>query len=76
MNRTQEAQLLLGNEFFKTVFQELEELQLSRFVNSNEEDINGRELAYIKLATLREIKSHIESIAASSEIRDKRWKIW
>jgi hypothetical protein len=76
MNRTQEAQLLLGNEFFKTVFQELEELQLSRFVNSNEEDINGRELAYVKLATLREIKSHIESIAASSEIRDKRWKIW
>jgi hypothetical protein len=57
MNRTQEAQLLLGNEFFK-------------------EDINGRELAYVKLATLREIKSHIESIAASSEIRDKRWKIW
>lgn len=76
MNRTQEAQLLLGNEFFKTVFQELEELQLSRFVNSNEEDIDGRELAYVKLATLREIKSHIESIAASSEIRDKRWKIW
>lgn len=76
MNRTQEAQLLLGNEFFKTVFQELEELQLSRFVNSNEEDINGRELAYVKLATLKEIKSHIESIAASSEIRDKRWKIW
>lgn len=76
MNRTQEAQLLLGNEFFKTVFQELEELQLSRFVNSNEEDIDGRELAYVKLATLKEIKSHIESIAASSEIRDKRWKIW
>lgn len=76
MNRTQEAQLLLGSEFFKTVFQELEELQLSRFVNSNEEDINGRELAYVKLATLKEIKSHIESIAASSEIRDKRWKIW
>ena len=76
MNRTQEAQLLLGNEFFKTVFQELEELQISRFVNSNEEDIDGRELAYVKLATLKEIKSHIESIAASSEIRDKRWKIW
>ena len=76
MNRTQEAQLLLDNEFFKTVFQELEELQLSRFVNSYEEDINGRELAYVKLATLKEIKSHIESIAASSEIRDKRWKIW
>lgn len=76
MNRTQEAQLLLGNEFFNTVFKELEELQLSRFANSNEEDINVRELAYVKLATLKEIKSHIESIAASSEIRDKRWKIW
>lgn len=76
MNRTQEAQLLLENEFFKTVFQELEDLQLSRFANSNEEDINGRELAYVKLATLKEIKSHIESIAASSEIRNKRLKIW
>lgn len=76
MNRTQEAQLLLENEFFKTVFKELEDLQVSRFANSNEEDINGRELAYVKLATLREIKSHIESIAASSEIREKRFKIW
>lgn len=76
MNKVQEAQLLLENEFFKTVFSELEELQYQRFSNSNEHDVQEREVAYAKLSALKEIKAHIESIAMSSEIRNKRWKIW
>lgn len=76
MNKVQEAQLLLENEFFKTVFSELEELQYQRFANSNEHDVQERELAFVKLSALKDIKAHIESIAASSEIRNKRWKIW
>ena len=76
MDKVQEAHLLLENEFFKTVFSELEELQYQRFANSNEHDVQERELAFVKLSALKDIKAHIESIAASSEIRDKRWKIW
>lgn len=76
MDRIQEAHLLLENEFFQTVFKELEDLQYQKFANSNEHDVQERELAYVKLAALKDIKAHIESIAASSEIREKRWKIW
>ena len=76
MDRIHEAHLLLENEFFKTVLKELEDLQYQKFANSNEHDVKERELAYVKLSALKDIKSHIESIAASSEIRDKRWKIW
>lgn len=76
MDRTQQAQLLLENEFFKTVFEELENLQYEKFANSNEHDVRNREAAYVKLSAIRDIKAHIESIAASSEIHRKRWKIW
>lgn len=76
MDRIQEAHLLLQNEFFQTVFKELEDLQYQKFANSNEHDVKERELAYVKLTALKDIKAHVESIAASSEIRDKRWKIW
>ena len=76
MDRIQEAHLLLENEFFQAVFKELEDLQYQKFANSNEHDIQERELAYCKLTALKDIKAQIESIAASSDIGDKRWKIW
>lgn len=76
MDKTQQAQLLLENEFFNTVFNELEDLQYEKFANSNEHDVRERETAYMKLSALKDIKAHIESIAASSEIQKRRWKIW
>ena len=75
MEKFELAKNLLSDEFFLEEMEALKQSELLNIVNSAPEDIEARELAYIKIHALQSIKGHFESIAATGQIVRKRWKI-
>ena len=75
MEKFELAKNLLSDEFFLEEMEEMRQSELLNIVNSAPEDIEARELAYLKIHALQSIKSHFESIAATGKIISKRWKI-
>jgi len=76
MTRTEWAINLLDSEHFKEVFNELKEIEVSKIVNSDKDDINSREHAYMMISAYNQIYSGIEAMAADKKIIEKRWKIF
>ncbi len=76
MTRTEWAINLLGSEHFKDLFNELKDIEVNKIVNSNKDDINERENAYMMISAYNQIYSSIEAMAADAKIIEKRWKIW
>lgn len=60
---------------FQEVIKEIRENQVNRIINSNEDDAVEREKAYLRVRTIDELMSTLESISKDGEIRDKAWKI-
>jgi len=54
----------------------LKEVQLSRIMNSKEDDIDEREIAYTQIKALQNVVSHVESLASQRIINEKRWRIF
>tara|TARA_B100000768_G_C11148221_1_gene319142 strand:+ start:33 stop:260 length:228 start_codon:yes stop_codon:yes gene_type:complete len=54
---------------------DLIKLNTDIIVNSDVEDKDIREIAYMKVKVINEIIAHLESIASNQKIKDKRWKI-
>lgn len=54
----------------------LKQLYITKIVNSNAEDIEGREEAYRNYSTVEQIVSHFQAIADDAKINEKRWKIF
>lgn len=75
MDKPQECKNLLNSEIFQLIWAELEQEQIDNFSNSRHFEHEERELAYTKLTVLKEVKAHLESIAAQGEINRKRFKI-
>ena len=75
MEKFELAKNLLSNDFFIEEMEALKQSELLNIVNSAPEDIEARELAYLKIHALQSIKGHFESIAATGLIVKKRWKI-
>lgn len=76
MTKSDWANNLINDEHFATVFKELQEVQISRIINSRENDIQEREAAYSKLSAIQDVLAHIESMADQRKINEKRWKIF
>jgi hypothetical protein len=76
MTRTEWAINLLDSEHFKDLFNELKNIEVNKIVNSNKDDINERENAYMMISAYNQIYSSIEAMAADAKIIEKRWKIW
>lgn len=53
----------------------LKNAELQTIVNSQPNQVEEREFAYNRLNALQSVITHLESIAATSEIIKKRWKI-
>ena len=70
------ANNILQDQYFLDVVAELKQLQLDRFENSKEYDIEDRQNAYYKLSAINDIFSHIQSIASQKIINEKRFKIF
>ena len=75
MEKFELAKNLLSDDFFLEEMEALKQSELLNIVNSAPEDIEARELAYLKIHALQSIKGHFESIAATGQIVSKRWKI-
>jgi hypothetical protein len=76
MTKSEWANNLINDEYFKTVFSELQNIQLNRIINSAERDLEEREAAYSKLSAIQDVLAHIESMADQRKINEKRWKIF
>jgi hypothetical protein len=75
LDKTQQARNLLNDPFFIGEIEALKELELKTIVNSQPNQVEEREFAYNRLNALQSVITHFESIAATSEIVKKRWRI-
>jgi predicted ATPase len=70
------AKTLLADDFFKDVVNKQRQMYISTVLNSHEDAIDIRERALQKLRGLDEFIASLESMAATQEIKEKRFKIF
>ena len=70
------AATLPNDDFFKDVVNTQRQMYINNVLNSDEDAVDVRERSLQKLRGLDEFIAALESIAASSEIKAKRWKIF
>jgi uncharacterized DUF497 family protein len=75
LDKTQQAKNLLNDPFFIGEIEALKNAELAAIVNSQAHQVEEREFAYNRINALQSVITHFESIAATSEIVKKRWKI-
>jgi hypothetical protein len=76
MTKVEWAINLLDSEHFKELFKELREVEVSKIVNSDSNDIQARETAYLMINAYNKIYSSIEAMATEKKMVEKRFKIW
>jgi hypothetical protein len=67
---------LLRDEEFNLELDKLEQYHVDVIKSSQIDDIDKRENAYKMIIALQSIRSHFESIAKTTDIAQKRWKIF
>jgi hypothetical protein len=66
---------LLRDDFFLEMMEELRGVEMFKFLNSDYNDIDQREEAYIRLRVLESIDNHIQGLADQKIIDEKKFKI-
>ena len=66
---------ILNDDSFKEAMDELLKMHLDMIVNSEVDEKSAREICYLRITTINEIMSHLQSIADQKKIDSKRWKI-
>ena len=75
-NKVDAITSILNDEHFQAIVKELQENQLQRIIYSNADQTDVREQAYQRIACYNELMSYLESIAKTSDIKSKAWKIF
>jgi hypothetical protein len=75
MNKSQWAENLLRDDYFKEMMQNLKDQEINRFAMSETNDIDAREQAYIRLRVIESLEDHLQGMVADKKIRDNRLKI-
>jgi hypothetical protein len=75
-NKVDAITSILNDEHFQAVVKELQENQLQRIIYSNADQTDVREQAYQRIVCYNELMSYLESIAKTSDIKSKAWKIF
>lgn len=76
MDKAARAQHLLTDEFFTDVVKTQRELYIYNILNSQPDEPDVRETAYVKIRALDEFIATLQSLAQQPEIEKKRWKIF
>lgn len=76
MDKESRAKALLSDEFFSGVVESQREMYIKTILNSQEDDVETRERAIVKLRALDEFVATLESLSKQGEIEKKRWKIF
>ena len=66
---------ILNDDSFKSAMQDLIKLNMDIIANSDVEDKEIREIAYMKVKVINEIMGHLESLASDEKITKSKWKI-
>ena len=66
---------ILNDDSFKEAMDELIKMHLDMLINSDVDDKTAREVCYMRITTINEIMSHLQSIADQKKIDSKKWKI-
>jgi hypothetical protein len=75
VNKTEWAVNLLRDDYFIEMMEELRGAELAKFLNSDYNDIEMREQAYLRLRVLESIDNHIQGLADQKLIDAKKLKI-
>ncbi len=75
MNKSQWAENLLRDDYFKEMMQDLKKQEINRFAMSETNDIDSREQAYIRLRVIESLEDHLQGMVADKKIKDGRLKI-
>jgi len=68
-------QVILDDSSFQEAITDLTKLNMDMIANSDVEDKEIREIAYLKVKVIAEIMGHLESLASDDKIDKKRWRI-
>ncbi len=66
---------ILNDDSFKEAMDELVKMHLDMLINSDVDDKTAREVCYLRITTINEIMSHLQSIADQKKIDSKKWNI-
>ncbi len=66
---------ILNDDSFKLAMADLTKLNMDIIMNSDVEDKEIREIAYMKVKVINEILGHLESLASDEKITKSKWKI-
>lgn len=66
---------IINDDSFVTAMNDIKQLHTDMILNSDIEDKEVREIAYIKVKVVNEILSHLQSIADGDKINKAKWKI-
>ena len=75
MQKSDWANNLLRDDYFIEMMEELRGAELAKFLNSDYNDIEMREQAYLRLRVLESIDNHIQGLADQKLIDQKKLKI-
>jgi hypothetical protein len=75
MIKSESIKNILHDDSFSEAISNLTKLNMDIIANSDVEDKEIREIAYMKVKVIAEIMGHLESIASDEKIDKKRWKI-
>lgn len=76
MDKTARAQHLLTDEFFTGVVNTQRQSYIYNILNSQPDEVDVREAAYVKIRALDEFIATLQSLAQQPEIEKKRFKIF
>ena len=75
MIKSEAIKNIISDDSWIEAMADLTKLNTDIIVNSDVEDKEIREIAYIKVKVINEILAHLESIASDEKINNKKWKI-
>jgi hypothetical protein len=75
MIQSSAIQQVLDDSSFQEAMEDLIKLNMDIIANSDVEDKEIREIAYMKVKVINEIMAHLQSIADDKKINDNKWKI-
>ena len=66
---------IINDDSFVTAMDDIIKLHTDMILNSDIDEKETREIAYIKIKVVHEILSHLQSIADGDKIHKAKWKI-
>ena len=75
MIKSESIKNIIADDSWVEAMQDLIKLNMDIIANSDVEDKEIREIAYMKVKVINEIMAHLQSIADDKKINDNKWKI-